>query len=401
MDTITTEALRYREALNLGVFPVDPVSKKPRFAKWQRGGLRAKSSIEQVFSRNLDAAIGVPGGQMLPPGDTVDVLPSGIEIQQGRFVLQLDVDERNFGIEALSELPRLPRTATAKTPNGYHFWFWSREPVAAFTRPDGLEIKGLGAFTIEPPAPERAWTRNPFDHEIAEAPDFLLERIQGNVELQHNPSTLEWGFEFGNPLELVRSALPGARRATLLRQAGRINYRLVWKGLLDERLAKEQLRAAAEENGTDQKEIERILKYVFDSPPFTPSTTAPTGGVLLNVVVPLSASEKAVLRAVCRNYEPELLQGRPLPSISTKITSYRWLEAGSGVPRMTVGRCLKNLHARGLLWKAQSVKLKGRERERACSRYRPTFSGLAVSEVYANVSRACDAPTDPPNKENF
>jgi len=386
--TITTEALRYREELNLGVFPVDPESKKPRITTWQRGGLRSRHRIEQVFGRNPDAAVGIPGGQMLNLEEQdMIVLENGIPTQLGRYVLQLDVDERNYGIEALSELPKMPRTATAKTPNGYHFWFWSRQPVAAFTRPDGLEIKGLGAFTIEPPAPERAWTRNPFDFPIAEVPDFLIERAQGDAVLQRDPSTLEWALDFGDPLELIRSARPGSRRPTLLRQAGRVNHHLVWKGLLDERVAKEQLRAAAEENGTDQREIERILEYVFNSPPYTPGSSSSRGGVLLTVVVTLSDSEEAVLGAVCSAYEKELSQGVPLPEIKRKLTALSWLGERSGLKRKEqVRRCLRKLERHGLIWFSGSAYLRGQVpgKTRPAHFWRPTFAGLALRFMYTN-----------------
>lgn len=381
MSTIVQEALRYREALNLGVFPVDPSSKMPRFAKWQRGGLRAPSSIESVFGRNLDAAIGVPGGQILAPveGDTIE--RSGVPIQQARYVVQLDVDERNFGIEALSELPNLPRTATAKTPNGYHFWFWTRQPVAAFTRPDGLELKGLGAFTIEPPAPERAWTRNPFDYPIAEAPSFLVERPQQGVELLHSPSSGQWSVEFGDPLELIRRATPGARRATLLRQGRRLHYQLVQKGLAGKAEVRRALGLAALENGTDPKEIDRLLKYVFNSPWLTTASLT-RGGAHNSLVVPLSRVERAVLKAVWSAYEPQLAKGVPLPNLRTRITSHRWLAERADVGLGSTHRALVRLSELGLVWKARSVHLKGKGRqpnERACGRYRPTFAGVALA----------------------
>ena len=281
-----------RDALNLGVFPVHPATKEPRFAKWQRGGLRDPRSIKSVFERNPDSAIGVPGGQLFPFDSEDVVIQDEIPVQLGRYAVVLDVDERNLGIEALSEI-RLPRTSCAKTPNGYHFWFWSRTPVAAFTRPDGLEIKALGTYTMVPPAPERAWTRNPFDYPIAEVPDFLVERVPGETEIKYRPNTKEWSLDFGDPLELIRSALSGSRRPTLLRQAGRMNYHLVWKSLLDERTAKDHLRGAALANGTEPKEIERILKYVFDSPPFSPATSSPPEGALLTVVATLSDEEQS------------------------------------------------------------------------------------------------------------
>jgi hypothetical protein len=384
--TIAQEALRFRQELNLGVFPVNPVTKIPRFAKWQRGGLRASSSIEQVFDRMPDTAIGVPGGQMLPYAEGDIGEWQGVpDVQLARFLVKLDVDERNYGIEALSELPKLPRTATAKTPDGWHFWFWSRQPVPAFTRPDGLEIKGLGSYVIAPPAPERTWTRNPFDFEIAEAPDFLTGRPDSAaLLLQKNPRTLEWSLRSGNPLELVSRAKPGSRRPTLLSQAGWVNHHLVWKGLLDEQAARQQLQAAALENGTEPKEIERLLRYVFDSPPFQTASARPTGGLLLTVVVTLSGRERAVLRAVCSAYESELSQGVPLPEIKRKLTALSWLaERAELTEKKQVSRCLEKLESLGLVWFAGKAFLHGQTpgKTRPAHFWRPTFAGLAASSM--------------------
>jgi hypothetical protein len=379
MSTIVDEALRYREELGLGVFPVDPVTKKPRFAKWQRGGLKAPASIQGVFGRNLDAAVGITGGQILAYDRGDPVLHDGIPVWLARYHLTLDVDERKLGIEALEALPPMPRTPTAKTPGGYHFEFWSRTPVAPFTRPDGIEIKARGTFTIKPPAPERVWTLSPFEYPIAEAPGFLLERPQEQGELLYNPSTGEWSVSYGDPFELVRQAKPGARRPTLVQQIGTVRHHFVRTGRLEERAAREQLAAAALANGTEPAEIERILGALFDSP----LLRSPMLGQLAVRSTPLRRSalgstEQAVLQAVCGRYEPELSHGVPLPVIRSRITSLRWLSEQSGVSKSEVDRVLPRLRRYGLVWKAPSVRLKGRGRERACSRYRPTFAGLAL-----------------------
>lgn len=99
-------------------------------------------------------------------------------------------------------------------------------------RGDGLELKGVGAYVIVPPAPGRYWIRNPFEFEVAQCPEFLLPQKEELAATEGKPvnlvvdrSTGAVTIDLSNPLAELRAAKPGNRRRTLLRTAGRLKYR--------------------------------------------------------------------------------------------------------------------------------------------------------------------------------
>jgi hypothetical protein len=155
-------ALEYRTELGLGIIPVT-ASKKPKIRQWSRtGGLRGEIPIMKFFDADVDAMVAVPTGSRL---------------RDGRYLYVLDFDLRNGGADALYALPELPLTVADKTPDGGHFWFGTSEPMPTVTRDDGLELKGIGALVIVPPAPGRVWLRDPFEWPIADCPEWLLPQL--------------------------------------------------------------------------------------------------------------------------------------------------------------------------------------------------------------------------------
>jgi len=362
MSSIVDEALRYPEELSLGVFPVDPETKKPRFFRWERGGLRASASIERVFGRrdNLDAGIGVTCGQLIcRPGQNAEFRVDGYGITQPvlhRLVV-LDADEhpdgRQSGLEILATLP-LPRTASARTSRGgRHLWFWTPLLLHSYTRPDGLEVKAAGAFALSPPGIGRSWIESPFELEIASLPDFLLPPREAEVVEAVRDSSGRRTLHHGDALALIRAAQIGSRHRTLLTQSGRIKYR-VDRGLYAREQAWRDLTAAALANGTVDTEIERILKGVFALPPLvtTCARCAPHG------VVQLGEREKAVLNIVCRKWVDKVHQtGKPFEDQPADIVSLRWLleqseiQATCATNPNQMRRSLAKLEAAELIWR--------------------------------------------------
>jgi Bifunctional DNA primase/polymerase, N-terminal len=360
MASIVDEALRYREELDLGVFPVDPVTKTPRITTWQRGGLRAPSSIAKVFGRNLQAGIGVTCGQMFwrrdeKPQYRLD--PYGIPMLVSRYLVVLDADEhpdgRQGGLGVLASLS-LPKTPTARTSNGgRHVWFWTPLPLPSYTRPDGLELKAAGAFVLSPPGIGRSWIDSPFELEIAALPECLLPSQEAVVVEAARDLSGRRTLHYGDALDLIRAAQIGSRHRTLLTQAGRIKYR-VDRGLYARERAWQDLTAAALANGTGESEIERILKGVFALPPLvtTCARCAPHG------VVELGEREKAVLNIVCRKWVEMVHEsGRPFEKQPAGIASLRWLLEQSGIQATgatnpnQMRRSLAKLEAAELIWR--------------------------------------------------
>jgi hypothetical protein len=102
----------------------------------------------------------------------------------------LDVDPKHDGTRSLKELiaehGKLPLTVAAVTPSkGFHLWWrWPesgpeiRDSVGRIG--PGLDARGEGGYIIAPPSRlvdgrGYAWVRSPFDHELADAPDWLIK----------------------------------------------------------------------------------------------------------------------------------------------------------------------------------------------------------------------------------
>ncbi len=122
---------------------------------------------------------------MVPRADGI-----GIATGANSSVFVVDVDtlagHSADGSATLAELERihtpLPATVEAVTPTGgRHLYFRHVTGIknSAGRVGVGLDIRGEGGFTVAPPSmrPGRGvykWINSPFDHEIAEAPDWLI-----------------------------------------------------------------------------------------------------------------------------------------------------------------------------------------------------------------------------------
>lgn len=104
-----------------------------------------------------------------------------------RFVVDVDGEE---GAASLRELTaqhgRLPETVTSKTGRGGHLAWGMPEGRdvrnSASKIGPNIDVRGNGGYVIVPPSPHPAgrryeWTRDPFNHDVAAAPDWLLELV--------------------------------------------------------------------------------------------------------------------------------------------------------------------------------------------------------------------------------
>ena len=178
-------ALAYAE-LGWRVVPVKQDTKRPRPKKWQDVATVDPGRITHWWDQWPDAGICLATGQ-----------ESGVWV--------LDVDVMEGGLDTLrrltsehGELPKGPRADTGT--NGFHLYFSNPEGMHVSTTKriggTGLDVRGDGGQVVLPPSghawnqckvcadPEREcpgqpyrWRRTPWDVELPEAPDWLLDLV--------------------------------------------------------------------------------------------------------------------------------------------------------------------------------------------------------------------------------
>jgi putative DNA primase/helicase len=106
-------------------------------------------------------------------------------------VFGIDADRRHGAEATLTEWKRQGRrsdTVIDATGDGWHFiyrWPEGFEPeIRAQDLGGGIQCRGAGHYLVLAPSMHRSgrryeWVRSPFEHEIAVAPDWLLELIAG------------------------------------------------------------------------------------------------------------------------------------------------------------------------------------------------------------------------------
>lgn len=149
----------------------------------------------------------------------------------GRFVLDLDGEA---GRESLQELEArfgsLPSTQVVLTPNGVHYHFAHPSFHVSNTAGAigaGVDIRGDGGYAVLPPSSnggrEYRWeaTGHPRDVDLAPAPPWLLDMLQGEAALpQAGPSSS--GHNPGWVADALGHMEPGDRNDTLTRVAGKL-----------------------------------------------------------------------------------------------------------------------------------------------------------------------------------
>ena len=169
-------------ALGWRLIPIVPGGKRPAIADWVKLASSDPAQLSAWAAEFPGCNLGVATGSA-----------------SGFFVL--DVDPRNGGDQSLADLPDLPPTVTARTPSGgFHFLFRGPPGLtnSAGRLGPGLDTRGEGGQIVIAPsftdAGSYSWERAPWDHEIADAPAWLLERLRTRPASATTPNSTDRGY---------------------------------------------------------------------------------------------------------------------------------------------------------------------------------------------------------------
>lgn len=141
--------------------------KHPRVLEWQKVATTDAAQIKIWWSKWQGANIGIATGK-------------------GSNVIVLDVDANKGGDASLSELfedSEIPETLTAKTGNGFHFFFQTVEDIdiknSVVKIGEGLDIRGENGFVVAAPSLHRNGNRYSWMNETkpCSMPEFLKEKL--------------------------------------------------------------------------------------------------------------------------------------------------------------------------------------------------------------------------------
>lgn len=187
--TIRLPSVRERVALDAArrgwpVFLLAPGGKKPqRGSRGFKDATTDRTAVRKSFARSRDANYGIRTGGA-----------SGL--------LVVDIDPRNGGDQSIAALAaehgELPETVTVETAGGgLHLYF--RHPAdevgsRANALGAGVDVKGEGGYVVGPGS--RNWAGAwqyaegcaPWECDLAEAPPWLLDRVQRKRERKRKPT---------------------------------------------------------------------------------------------------------------------------------------------------------------------------------------------------------------------
>jgi len=273
MSETIKEAVKGYWLQGLAVVPVKAKQPLTSWAKWQT----QPQSEEEVEALPWTEA------------DGFGVL-CGLKAKNGLYFAVIDVDKSDF------DLSLLRTTAIEKTPGGgYHFIYWSRQPVKPIKRTDvGLELLGLGNICIMAPSKGYIKVNDNVPTEIDNA-EALFNQLLAKLGVQ--PKT--WfsqekaveGYRGPDPpciKALIGGVPEGLRNETAIRLA---SYLVNFRGL-NRSKALAKLRAWNQRNKPPlpSKELEAILK------------SAETHGYIFGC-------EDELLRAHCNRESCSLIKG--------------------------------------------------------------------------------------------
>lgn len=145
-----------------------------------------------------------------------------ISIPSGYVVLDVDGPE---GLEALAAAGyTIPRTPTANTGKGWHYWFATETDLPPRAHMlEKVDLRGPGSYVIAPPSMhisgrQYRWDISPAECEWANAPDWLKV-------IASKPSTTS--YEFAGHIDVpsvLNGVAEGQRDATLFRFASKLRY---------------------------------------------------------------------------------------------------------------------------------------------------------------------------------
>lgn len=169
--------------------------KHPLIGSWPKNATTDPEQVREWWSRWRNANIGVATGE-----------------GSGVFVLDLD------GPAAVDELQRLealhgelPRTVTARTGKGFHYYFRfdPDRPLRNRTKIGGvtMDVRTEGGYVITPPSAHASgtryeWVNTPDRVEVAAAPGWLLDYLTGGGDQTVSRNTLPSQPSEGDDLDL-------------------------------------------------------------------------------------------------------------------------------------------------------------------------------------------------------
>jgi hypothetical protein len=190
----------------------------------------------------------------------------GIGFPPGRIdAWVLDIDTRHGADDELRDLlhgERLPETVVDATGGGgWHYLFRQPEHFRvrnwSLGRDSALHTRGDGGFVVLPPSLHRSgnayrWLRSPFDHEIAPAPEWMLERLRNRSRGKIAPGGDDYLIPAGQRHEhlirfggLLRSC--GCNKATVVACGlDFLRHQCQQEPEMDFALAEDQLRKAVD-----------------------------------------------------------------------------------------------------------------------------------------------------------
>jgi putative DNA primase/helicase len=187
----------------------DKPGKHPRIQDWPNEGSTDPQKIEKWFIDWPNMNFGA-------------IPPEGIVI--------LDIDERNNGFSTLETLEtkhgKLPETVTVETGNGRHLYFQYNSDIYAVckTRLEGIDIKTGSGYVMGAGSRHQSGKLYQFaskelsldNKEIAEAPQWLLEKIMEFQFPNLDPSDDDWLLPANTTIR------KGFRNDTLTKKAGEL-----------------------------------------------------------------------------------------------------------------------------------------------------------------------------------
>lgn len=164
------------------------VGKHPRVSEWQKVATTDEKQIKQWFQKWQRANIGIVTGK-------------------GSNVIVLDVDTNKGGDAGLSELfedSDLPETLTAKTGNGFHFFFQTIDNIevknSVIKLGEGLDIRGENGFVVAAPSLHRNGKRYAWMNAAKPCPlpEHLKEKL---IEIENQRTNQNIQSDESEPLD--------------------------------------------------------------------------------------------------------------------------------------------------------------------------------------------------------
>jgi hypothetical protein len=250
-------AARWYARRGLHVFACVPAAKRPATPNGCHDATTDAAAIDAMWSRTVNANVGIAAG------------PSGLVV--------VDVDGGKSGWESLDAVQvqhgELPATPTVETASGAHFYFKAPAGIelgnSASKIGHGIDTRGAGGYVVAPPSvhPSGAkyrWEAGRGIHEIAlaEVPRWIVDALAPREpERSTEPVQIE-GARLTNYVRIalekecaaVVLAPEGTRNDTLNRAAYSIGQ-LVGAGVCDDALARRSLIEAGRRSGLTLREV--------------------------------------------------------------------------------------------------------------------------------------------------